>query len=362
MTGFYHNKWIHIFSLIFLYLLVIFFFKKEVVLYKFDQKLIHRYFLSQDITHEVPGIRQFLSDGDIYTATGYLYAQGADPTSYNFQAPPLIKYLFGLSILIFGSPYYVQIIFGAVLIAIVYTLGVKMYKSSLVPLLACIFLIIDPVFLEVSSNALLDLGQAAFLLLYFYLVFFHKKRYALQGIVLGLLCASKFWAGPLFFVLLLAAYNIYKKNFDLKKFTLHLIIAAVIFSLTYIKTFINKGFEFNIVFFQLKILKFLVIHDIRSFPFASLFLFLTGYYQTWWGSKSVSHAQIWSIFWPIGLMLSAKSILDAMIKRFVDLKLFVGIIPMVYILYLGVQAPFTRYFILILPFLYLNLSKNLLKR
>ena len=362
MSGFYHKRWLHILVLVSIYLLILLIFKREVFTYKFDQDLLGRYFNSQDITHEVPGIRQFLSDAEIYSATGYLYATGADPTSYNFQAPPLIKYLFGFSILLFGNPLYVQLIFGIALIILVYYSGVKIYKSTLIPIVACGLLIIDPVFLEVSSSALLDLGQAALLLLYLYLILWHKDKYFLQGLVLGLLAASKFWAPPAFFVVLLAGYNIYKKRFNLKKFMLHLLIAFIVFSLTYLKTFTNKGFAFNIVFFQLKILKFLIIHDIRSIPFASLFLFLTGFYKTWWGSHMITRSQIWSIFWPFGLITSALTLINILKRRVMDLKLFIGVIPVVYLLYLGVQAPFTRYFIIILPFLYLNLANKLIKR
>ena len=48
--------------------------------------------LSQDIPHEVAGKRLFLSDSEIHIASGYLYALGNNPITFNFQHPPFIKY------------------------------------------------------------------------------------------------------------------------------------------------------------------------------------------------------------------------------------------------------------------------------
>lgn len=354
------NEWKKILFVIFFYLLILFFFKKDIFYFRFDKNLVQRYFLSQDITHEVPGKRLFLSDGDIYSASGYLYATGSDPTEYDFQQPPLIKYLFGFSSIFFGNPFIVQIIFGIAILITLYFLAIKIYKSSLVPLLACLLLVIDPVFIDVTSQPLLDLGQSAFLLLYVFLILYFDKKYWLHGIVLGLMAASKFWAAPLFFVFILSLYKMAKKQFNLRKFLLHLSIAFVVFSLTYTKTFINKQFAFNIIFFQLKIMKFMLAHDAHSIPLASFLLFLTGYVKTWWGNHEIIRDNTWSLFWPISFMTSGTAVLKMIRKKIINERLFIAIIPIFYLFYLGFQAPFPRYFIIILPFSYLVLANYLI--
>ncbi len=98
------------FILILVYLGWLAVFQPQVYTYRFDPVLINSYLQSQDIPHEVDQ-RVFLSDGEIHIAAGYLYAKGADPTVYNFQHPPLLKYLYGLSILVFHNPYFVQLFF-----------------------------------------------------------------------------------------------------------------------------------------------------------------------------------------------------------------------------------------------------------
>ncbi len=345
-----------LFLIICSYVILLFIREPAIFSYKFQPSLIKQYLCSQDIPYEPPCHRLFVSDGDIYVATGYLYAHGADPTTYNFQMPPFIKYLFGFSTLLFGNPYYVQIIFGISLIILVYKLGIRIYKSPAIPLLACFLLVVDPVFFEVTTNMLLDLGQTVFLVLYVYLVLFHEKKFYLQGAVLGLLFASKFWAGPLFFVVLLIGYLFVKKRFHLRRSLMQIVVAGIVFSLTYARTFMIHRLSFNLIFFQLKTLKYMISHDVHSVPLASFFLFLTGYLQTWWNTKVIIHSPIWSIFWPVGLILSLWSIWKVLTKKSLNSKIFIACIPALYIIYLGVQAPFTRYFMIILPFLYLLIA------
>jgi len=353
------GSWVNMFFLITVYLLILFIFKKDIFFYKFDKKLINRYFLSQDITHEVPGKRLFLSDGDIHIASGYLYVTGKSPIDYNFQHPPFIKYLFGLSTLFFNNPLVIQIILGGLLIFFTYFIGLKIFKLSIVSFLACLFLIIDPLFIDLSTSPLLDLGQGVFLLLYFILIFFYEDNYIFQGISLGLLFASKFWGGSLFFVGMISAYLFYKKQLNFKKYFFHLVVGFLTFSLVYLKTFIDLQGKFNIIFFEAKTLKYWLNHSVASSFGSSLILFLSGFYKSWWGKKEIIHLGVWTILWPIGLISSMIFSFKLFIKKKINYKFFIGIIPILYLFYLGVQAPFPRYFILILPFIYLILGENI---
>src|SRR3989338_6950130 len=122
------KTWLYITGIICLYILILFITHQNVFTATFDKSLITRYFLSQDITHEVPGKRLFLSDEDVYTATGYLYIHGEDPSQFNFEHPPFIKYLFGLSIVLFNNPLIIQVVLGALTLASLYILGLRLFK------------------------------------------------------------------------------------------------------------------------------------------------------------------------------------------------------------------------------------------
>ena len=134
---------------------------REMFLYKFDTGLIAQYLRSQDIPHEVPG-RLFLSDSDIHISAGYLYVNGYGPTDFNFQHPPFIKYLYGISTMLTGNPFFVQLIFGAVLLLLTYVIGRAFFSSALIGALAALLLLFDPLFHHITSQALLDLGQVVF--------------------------------------------------------------------------------------------------------------------------------------------------------------------------------------------------------
>lgn len=354
------------FVIVFFYLSILFFTHKEIFTYHFDKTLIKRYFLSQDITHEVSGKRLFLSDEEIYLASGYLYAKGEDPAVYNFPVPPFVKYLYGFSMRWFGNPYIVQIFFGVIALLLIYHLGKKVYGSSLVGVLAGLLLIVDPLFIDSSSHAMLDLPEAMFLLLYITALFFPKRNYFFQGVILGLFMGTKSLSTPLFFVVLLFFYFLFKKELNIKLFVKHLIIAGIIYTLFYTRSFFLRNGMFNIAFFALKTIKYRIVHNVTSFPGASLVLFLTSYFQTWWDRREFLSVATWSLFWPIGLSASIFQAKEYIKKRRIDGKVLFAAVPILYFLYLGIQAPFPRYFLIILPFLYLNLAyisiKFLLKK
>ena len=340
-----------------IYLLILFFFKQQIFTYQFDHKLINRYFCSQDIPYEPNCPRVWLSDEELHIAAGYLYATGSDPAEIDFQHMPLIAYLYGFSVIAFNNPYYVEIIFGVLFLSLVYLLGIKIYKSEKVSIIACLLFLIDPLFLDLSSQASYELGQAVLILLYFYFIIFHEKNFLLRGITLGLIATSKFWGAALFFVMFFNAYKILTRNFKLRIFILSLITGFITFSIVYFQSYILRNFQFNIVFLQLKILKYWLTHSITNIPFASLILFTTGFFKSWWDNHEILRTQPWSIIWPVSLLTSLIVGLKLLLsKKFIPV-LLVSAIPFSYLVYLGVQAPFSRYFILILPFSYLSFAK-----
>lgn len=328
----------------------------EVMTYKFDESLVQRYLCSQDIPREPPCKRLFLSDGEIHIAAGYLYATGNEPTSYNFQHPPLIKYLYGYSILFFGNPFLVQVVLGIALLLATYALSYRIFLSAEVSLVTGLFLVLDPLFLHVSTNTLLDLGQAVLVMTYMLLMLFHRRKVLMQGIVLGLLCGTKFWGGSLFFILIVPFYLQWRRQLDMRGYIKHVVIAVVTFVLIYSATFVDRGGQFNLLFFQLKTFNYWIHHSVSSTFGASLLLFTTGYVKTWWGTQDLSWSDTWSVLWPVILSLSIFRSGYLWVKKVFTVEILIAVMPVAYLVYLGVQAPFTRYFIIILPFLYMTLS------
>lgn len=351
-----------IFALFLLFLGVVFVRHREVFTSQFNPSVVQKYLRSQDIedTENVIKDRIFVSDSVIYSAAGYLYAKGADPTSYNFQHPPLVKYLFGFSSLFFGNVFLVQIIFGVSLVFLTYFIGIRLLDNKIAAFLAAAFLIFDPAFLEQISSTLLDLGQAVFAIFYFVFVVLFPESFVLQGISLGLFAASKFWSTAIIFVALLLGYRFFvlKKKVDYKKLFYSFLIAFLIFSLTYLKTFIDASRLFNIFYFEGRVLKFMLQHNSATFIGGSILLYITGYFVKWWGTGGISKATTFSILWPTSFVVAFFKTLFSKKKA---KEYLISALPVVYLTLTLTQVPFTRYFILVLPFFYLSLSQTLVK-
>ncbi len=331
----------------------------EAVTYQFDSSLINRYLRSQDIPHDVPG-RLFLSDSDIHISSGYLYVNGYEPTAYNFQHPPLIKYLYGISTLLTGNPFIIQILLALTLLLLTYLVGTLFFKSALTGFIAGLFLLSDPLFHHVSSQALLDLGQCVFITAYAIIAIKFPRLVILQGLLLGLAAVSKFFYPVLVVWFFVQLFN-WRKNKTLNirdnaiVFTCALIILYIVYSLTVYE----KGL-FSPVFYQLKMLKYWLHHSVSSYPGANLLLFLAGFYKPWWGDKQIEMSNIWSLLWPVTLGNAFIKIYSAYKKhKWVD-HLFVFVFPVFYLLTLAVQAPFVRYFIILLPWLYTGFAWSIL--
>jgi hypothetical protein len=305
----------------------------KLITYRFEESKIGNYLRSQDILDTEDRIKDRItvSDSDIYEATGVLYQRGADPRDYNFQHPPLAKYLFGYSVKLLGNPYVVQIFFAVALLFGVYFLGKLIFKKSTVGFFASLLLLIDPVFKEITLYTLLDLSQMAFFIWFLVAYFFFPKRKIISGILLGASLASKFYSPIIFYLGVIYIWKIYGKKFVLRHELTVLAFAFLTFCLTYF-----ESFPFNIFFWQAKIIKFMLVHDSTNEWGSILPMFFGGYF-----------------LWPVSFFATCYLIIKEKTK---NLKFLLFLLPTTHILLMCFQTPFERYFILILPFLYLGLT------
>jgi predicted membrane-bound dolichyl-phosphate-mannose-protein mannosyltransferase len=337
------------------YFVRMYFMAPAIFSFQFEQPRVREYLKSQDIPRHVNG-RLYLSDEDIHMAAGYLYVYGFDPTAFNFQHPPLIKYLYGYAIRFFGNPYIVQLFFGSALLVLTYFAALRITKKNWVAFLSALFLVTDPVFLDLSQHTLLDLGQAVFAMSYVLAHIYMPSAFVLQGVLLGLFAASKFWSTTLFFIGAVGLYRYLKKTLNIRNFSFQLAIAFVTFSAIYVHSFIKHA-PFNIIFFQLKTLKYWLHHSVSSVPGDAALLFLTGHHHMWWQNNEITSVLGWPIMWPIMTVALLISIV-AYRKKLTPI-FFISLLPLLYVIYISLQAPYMRYFILILPYCYIILFNTI---
>jgi hypothetical protein len=353
-------NYLHILLIVFVYSIFVFYRHPDTLNYQFNQNIVSDYLRSQDIEDLEDRIKDriHVSDSDIYIASGYLYAKGESPTKYNFQHAPLVKYLFGFSTIIFNNPFIAQIIFGSLLLVLTYLLGLRVFNSALIGMLASGFLLFDPLFSSMLSEGLLDLGQSVFSAAYVFVALLLPSNFVLHGILLGLIGASKSWTTSVFLMAVIYFYKLLlkKEKIVLKNIALTIIVAFITFSSTYLKVFIETQGRFNIFYWQVKILKFLIDHDTSTFVGGNIVLFLTGYFREWWKQSELLRTQIWNPLWPV---IFISSVVNIFIEKKNIYSYVIYLLPVLYLLYISTGAPFSRYFVLILPFLYLSFSKIL---
>jgi hypothetical protein len=286
-------------------------------------------------------------------ATGYLYVLGKSPADYNFQHPPLLKYLYGFSLRFFKNPYPVQITLSFFLFFLTYLLGVKVALSRKAIIMALVLLALDPLTADVVFNVYLDLGLAVFTLAFVLAFIYYPKKWWVQGLLLGLLLAAKFWSIGLFLLTLLTLYRfLILKNLKMKLLLKTLLIASLVYLFTYSALFLKGGSLGGFVWLQLKMVKFMLVHNSASFWGGQLGLFLSGYYSGWWGGGGFLRSNLWCFFWPLSFCAMLLSFLQKELRP--KLRLFVLIVFGFFLITLR-GAPFARYLILITPYLYLGL-------
>lgn len=182
-----------------------------------------------------------LSDSELYVYAGYVYLSGEDPTHINFEHPPFGKYIFGISYLLFGNPFTLNIIvFGGILIT-TYFLFKKLKISPLWTLASLLFICFASSLTIHLTVALLDMQLLLTSLLFFNFLFMEKEsigKYILLGLSLGMVGSIKYFFPLLgIYIIVLAIWVIKKKTYA--KSLISLITLGLFYISNYIVFFQN---------------------------------------------------------------------------------------------------------------------------
>ena len=115
--------------------------------------------------YQLPLSKRLIGDDGLFAYSGYRLINGDDPFSINADKPPVAKYLFGLSILLFHNPLYIVLFFGFCTLIVFYFIAKHFMKDSAPALFATTILFLDPLFFTQFWVTALDLIQLFFLLL-----------------------------------------------------------------------------------------------------------------------------------------------------------------------------------------------------
>lgn len=301
--------------------------------------------------------------------------KGENPVFYVPDAPPTGKYLIGLSILLFNNENVVILLSAILSLILLFFLSKQVFSSNLLALVPSLLFSFESIFKnQLKYMPLLDLFQLVFILAAF--IFFNKAinskksliYFLLANVMIGLFISTKFFISGI--VIYAAFYLILLLRKDWRKFvelTFTVPVAVFILLFSYVRVF-AYGYNFHNF---LGIQKW-VFNYHKSFiilPFSVWPLLLLNKWYVWYGNNPVIKDSQWIISWPILTISGFVTLIISLIKK-VKVNnniqvLFAWII--LYLAFLSTGESYSRYFIILIPFLYvitlygiIELSKSMI--
>lgn len=294
--------------------------------------------------------RNTIGDDGIYTYAGWEYIHGHDPTTLNAELPPFGKYLIGISEVIFNNQNIFALLSGLFALFAFYLLNTAVFKNKLYAFIPVFLLSFEPIFFNQLKITLLDLLFFGLLCMTFY--FLIQKKFIRNGIFLGLTAATKSSAST--FPIVIGVEFIYllitKQLKTFKQFIISIFVSGLVFLGVYTQYFLLGHTITEFLGVQKWIINFYAIGAKGSLT-APLEIIFTGKYANWWGGQSV--VTEWHIGWPILFLSSLFTMYIITRKRlFTKPIVLIGLWTFAYFVFLSFVPTWSRYFIVILPFMY----------
>lgn len=331
------------------------------------ESLRSAYYSSQYVKKVNPGI---INDEVFEAFAGGVFLKGLNPILIVHDHPPLGRYLVSLSILLFDNAATIILFLMAFSFLGIYLISLRILKNKFLALIPLAIFMNEPLVLNKFVFAPLpEPIQFPFIVfsLYFFMVAVKSNRkflfYGLVSLSLGFVISTRFFVTGAGLVSAMFAYLlIFKKNRrDILFFLPTLPLAVLVLILSYLRTLFDGYSIFDIFGIQKYILFYHKSKFINAFSFWDLILF--NRWHTWWDGNKILSDNQWIFAWPIavimGFFYSALRVLKRIkMSNEEEILLFwLG----TYCLILSTGYTSTRYFLPILPFLYILTTIFLVK-
>jgi len=295
------------------------------------------------------GSEQWVSDSELYVYAGHAYMLGQDPTTINFEHPPLGKYVYGLSYVLTGNVYLVNLVLFPVLLYLVARLIGIVTKNKWLQAGGVTVFGLQPLVFTLLPSVLLDyLFVASILGLFVVLPASFRKhwqKYVLVGTCLGFTAAVKYPI-PFIFIPFAVAGLVAVRERKILYMTISSLVAGLIYLASYTLYFLKGHTLLDLLAFEKY--RFVWWTGERTAPkwliFENLF---TGQHPAWWAEGMQVTAE-WTIILPLIFCIAVLSIF--FIRRtFWSLLLAAFGIGMM-VVYGFAASNSLRYVILLIPF------------
>ena len=331
------------------------------------QKLYDLYYSSQYVKKINPGV---MPDEYFEAFAGGAFLKGLNPILIVHDHPPLGRYIVSLSIILFDNASTIIILFMMLSSLAVFLISRLVLKNTLLSLIPLGIFLNEPLALnKLVYTPLPEPIQLPFI--YFAIYFFikgvmekkYKKWFLLTVLMLGGVISTRFFVlgGVLVLSMLLSLFIYRRKNKKIIAFLCMLPISLVILMLSYTRTIQDSHSLLKVFSVQKYILVYHKSAFVHVFSFWDLILF--NRWHTWWGSNAITSDVHWIILWPIGVVGSFLTGALFVLRRITinPPSQFLLIWIFAYSGLLSTGYTSTRYFLPIIPFLYIITLKLIIE-
>lgn len=312
---------------------------------------------------KLPLSQRTIGDDGLYLWEGYRLVQGDDPTSINAEVPPFGKYLIGASTVLFHNGHLYGLIVTTLLVGALYLLAKRVLPSYIAAGIAVAFAA-DPLITRQYTLTMMDSLQALCAVVYILILTAGSKNNtrqtaAFSGIALGLFAATK---APILapFLAIIGAWYIYTQTKTYTTILWFFAYTATGYILPYAVYFFQGHTLLEWARVQKWVAAFYLSGNLTPTWGSAVSTLLTGTYQNIFSRlwlKAPEWSPVWSIlsvaaFTGIWILPKEKTSREANTVRSI-LAAMIGVYAFV---------PFwTRYLVVVLPFLYLTGAMVILK-
>jgi hypothetical protein len=263
-----------------------------------------------------------ISDTELYSYAGYKYIHGQDPTLLNAEAPPLGKYIIGLSIVLFNNPVVLSIFFAVLSLPFIFLITKEISGSLLAASIAVLLTSVHSLFIDQMISApQLDIFQLFFFVVFVYMFLLTEKKknnvlFIFAGAILGLFFSIKLSIVSFFLMntSLLLYFILKKENIKttLQKLLLLNSMGGIVFLLTYSEYFLQHGTLKGFLSVQKWIFYYYSNSSIDLLKLLGSYipLILANKWKFWSNGYSIISYDHWSVVWPIIYVLGIASVIQ----------------------------------------------------
>lgn len=322
-------------------------------------KSLERLYNSSQYIQKHP--KAIITDDVVYSYNAGRFIQGINPILVNPEVPPLGKYIISASILMFKNENTFNLIAHILFFPLFYILSYIVLKNHVLAVIPPALFSLEKIYEnQIITTPILDILQLDFLLLsfiMFLLAMSKKKNYTWILVVsvffLGCFISTKFFVSGIVVAATYITTVFLMAKQKLIKLLFCFLIPPVVLIATYSKLFF-LGYSIREI---LGIQKWVFLYNtghLGSPPFTVWDLLLFNRWHTWWADYEIITDSQWSIVWPIISIASLLTILwlgkESILKKKPIVLIMIWVI--LYLMFLNVGQITSRYFIILLPFLY----------